>query len=306
MNSNKKKVLITGGTGLIGSRLSAHLHKRGYEVALLSRAKETDAPYQTFTWDIPRKQVEEGAFTNLYAVIHLAGANVADKRWTSNRKELLIKSRTESIALLAEQLRKEQQKPSVFLGVSAIGYYGIDSGKTLLDEAAPPGDDFLAGVVRKWEAAYSPIESLGIRTALIRVGIVLSKDGGALAELASPIRWGFGAPLGSGDQWMSWIHIDDVCRIFVHLLENETCHGIYNGVAPEPVTNRTLTRLAAKALKRPLWLPNVPAFALRLALGELAQVVLGSNRVSCGKLLRSGFEFEHSHAPEAIEKALSG
>ncbi len=304
MKAEKKRVLITGGTGLIGTRLAAMLLAEGYEVALLTRAKARNGAYPTFTWDIASRRIEEGALQNLYGIVHLAGAGVADKRWTAKRKSEIIRSRTQSTALLIDELKKVAVKPSVFVGASAIGYYGADTGERLLDETSPVGDDFLAHVVEAWEASYQPIDELGIRKALIRVGIVLSKDGGALVELSAPIRWGVGAALGSGSQWMSWIHIEDICRVFMRALEDESWSGVYNGVAPNPVTNKTLTRLAAKALGRPLLLPAVPAFALRLVLGEMALIVLGGNKVSGKRLLDAGFQFRYADAAAAVQAAL--
>lgn len=306
MEAKNKKILITGGTGLIGTRLSAMLQSEGYEVVLLSRSNEAESPYQVYAWDIAGKRIEEGALQNLYGIVHLAGAGVAEKRWTSKRKREIIESRTASTALLIEGLKNVVQRPSVFVGASGISYYGMDTGDQLVDENSPDGEGFLAEVVKAWEASYAPVARLGIRMALIRTGIVLSKDGGALAELSSPIRWGVGAALGNGRQWMSWIHLDDLCRIFIQALENESWKGIYNGVAPNPVTNKTLTGLAAKALRRPLWLPSVPAFALRLVLGEMALMVLCGNKVSCQKLLNEGFKFTYTDAGTTIQDILSG
>ena len=303
METKGRKVLITGGTGLIGMHLTALLQKAGYSVFLLSRSGKKGKSY---TWDIKEGYIENGAIENLYAVVHLAGAGIADKRWTNARRRELLKSRTESSGLLIRALAKQEHKPSVFIGMSAIGYYGMDTGNMLIDETTPPGADFLAELVQTWEASYDPLDQLPIRKALIRTGIVLSRDGGALPRLAAPVKFGIGAALGNGQQWMSWIHIDDLCRIFLKILDDESWEGIYNGVAPNPVTNITLTHLAAKTLKRSVWLPPVPGFALKLALGDLAQIVLGGNKVSCQKLLDHGFRFSFTEAELAIQDILGG
>lgn len=301
MESKSRKVLITGGTGLIGKHLAPLLQKAGYAVFLLSRSGQKGKSY---IWNIKEEYIEKGALENLYGVIHLAGAGIADKRWTNARRRKLLTSRTESSGLLIRELKKQVQKPSVFIGMSAIGYYGMDTGNVLIDETTPPGSDFLAELVKSWEASYHPVDELGIRKALIRTGIVLSKDGGALSRLAAPVKLGLGAALGNGKQWMSWIHIDDLCRIFLKILDDESWAGIYNGVAPNPVTNNTLTHLAAKTLKRPVWLPPVPGFALKLALGDLAEIVLGGNKISCQKLLDHGFQFSFTEAELAIQDIL--
>lgn len=302
----RQRVLITGGTGLIGRRLALILAAEGYEVALLSRAEAKAGPFSTYRWDIEKQYAEEEAFSDLYGIVHLAGAPIADKRWTARQKRVIVESRVKSVQLLAQCLEKQTQKPSVFIGASAIGYYGADTGDELLTEEAPAGSDFLADVVKKWEQAYEPIAEMGIRMALIRAGVVLSPDGGALPKLVRPVRWGVGAALGSGRQWMSWIHIQDVCRMFVWLLKQEQLAGVFNGVSPEPVTNSEFTGRAAGVLRRPLWLPRVPGFVLKAALGEMAGMVLGGNRVSAEKLQKAGFTFRFPTINEALQDLLGG
>ncbi len=296
-----KKVLITGGSGLVGTELSALLKQKGYEVAHLTRSKKKGYPYPQFEWDIKKQTMEEEAIRFADIVIHLAGAGVADEKWTDNRKKIIIDSRTESAALLHKTIAKiPEHAPQQYISASAIGYYGMDTGDKLVDENSDPGSDFLAEVTKKWEASTDQFQSLQIPTAKIRVGIVLTDQGGALPQLAQPIKLFVGAPLGSGKQWMSWIHIEDLSRLFLHVLEKKLT-GVYNGVGVNPATNKEVTKAVAKALNKPLILPNVPPFAMKLILGEMAQMVLGGNKVSAEKTLNSGFKFKYEDLDEALK-----
>ncbi len=299
-------VLITGGSGLVGNRLTDLLLSKDYTVSHLSRSPaQSTSSVPTYQWDIKRQYIDPQALANVDYVIHLAGAGVADKRWTDERKQAILNSRTESTKLLHDAI--VQAGPSTlraFVSASAIGIYGADTGDTLLTEESPAGDDFLADVVVQWEAAVDAIKNLGIRTVKCRIGIVLSPDGGALPPIARTLRWGVGAPLGSGEQYLSWIHIDDLCRLFIHALEDEAVAGVYNAVGTQPVTNRTLTQAAAQVMHRPLWMPNVPGFALKFALGELASAVLGGNRVSSQKIEDAGFRHKFNQLDLALADLL--
>ena len=300
-----ENVLITGGTGMIGHRLTQMLQDKGYEVAHLSRSRSNDQPVKTYVWDIRKQEIEPEALQWANYVVHLAGAGVADKRWTKSRKEIILKSRTESTRLLHETITNlSEHQIKAFISASAIGIYGTDTGSATLYESSPQGDDYLAGVVKKWEAGVDEIKRLNIRTAKLRIGVVLSTEGGALPRIVQPIRLGAGAPLGSGQQYISWVHQDDLCQLFVYALEHENIEGVYNAVAPRPVTNEELTKRAAKILHKPLFLPNVPAFAIRLAFGEMASIVLGGNRVSSKKLEEEGFSFQHAHIDKALADLL--
>ncbi len=272
-------VLITGGTGMIGKRLTQLLLEKGYKVAYLSRKHESIPNVTVYRWDIDKNWIDDKALANADYIIHLAGAGIADTRWTDKRRREIINSRTKTIELIARELQGRPYKVKAFVSASAIGFYGSDTGNTQLTEQTPSGSDFLAHVTRHWENSAELIDNIGIRTTKLRIGVVLSNEGGALPKISMPIRWGIGAPIGNGNQWMSWIHLDDLCRLFIAALENNKWHGIYNAVAPTPVTNTELTRQIAKVLHRPLWLPAIPAFALRLVYGEMANVVLGGNYV---------------------------
>lgn len=274
-----KTVLITGGTGLIGRHLTQLLLEKGYKVAYLSRKQESIPNVTVYRWDIDKNWIDDKALINADYIIHLAGAGIADARWTHKRQQEIINSRTKTIELIARELQGRPYKVKAFVSASACGFYGADTGDKKLTEQTPSGSDFLAHVTRHWENASDLIDHVGIRTTKLRIGIVLSNKGGALPKISLPIRWGVGSPLGNGKQWMSWIHLDDLCRLFITALENEKWHGVYNAVAPTPVTNTELTRQIAAILHRPLLLPMIPAFALRLLYGEMANIVLGGNYV---------------------------
>lgn len=299
-----QNILITGGTGLVGGRLTTLLHEKGYQVAHLSRKHSENNPVNTFVWDIQKGIIEEEALTFPDHIIHLAGANVADRRWTEERKKVILKSRTKSANLLFEKLHSTGHHVQTFVSASAVGIYGIDNGDRLITENSKYGNDFLANVTKAWEACADQMNELGIRVVKLRVGIVLSDKGGALKALSKPIRLGAGAPLGSGEQYMSWIHIDDLCNMFVKAIEDTDMHGAYNAVAPNPVTNETMTEKVAEVLNKPLLLPNVPAFVLKLLLGERASFILGGSKVSSAKMESTGFQYKFPGPGPALEDLL--
>lgn len=302
LNDSIKTVLITGGTGLVGSRLSKMLATKGYHVTHLSR-NATQKHYQTFYWDIKKGEIDEEAITSADAIIHLAGAGVSDKRWTDDWKREIYNSRIDSTKLLREKIKEHIPKLKHFISASAVGYYGWDSGDKLVDEDSKKGTGFLADVVEDWENEVKAFDEIGVKSSMVRIGIVLSDKGGALVEMAKPIKYGVGAPLGSGKQYMSWIHLDDLCGIFTHVLENGLS-GVFNGVGPSPKTNKEFTKSVASQLKKPLWLPNVPKFALRLIVGEMADILIGGNRVSNKKIEDSGFNFQFEALDDALQDLL--
>jgi uncharacterized protein len=295
-----QKILITGGSGLVGSRLTEMLLEKGYDVVHLSRTKK-EGRVKSFVWDVPKRHIDAEAFTGVDAIIHLAGAGVAEEPWTPRRKQEILESRTHSSRLLYDYLKNNNTGIKTFVSASAIGYYGFDaSAKTVFRESDSPGSDFLADVVKKWEAEVSEISSLKIRVVMVRVGIVLSKDSGALFEMSKPVKYYVGAPLGTGEQMLSWIHVDDLCRIFIKAVEEGSMNGPVNGVGPYPVTNRQLTKAIAKKLNRPLIFPPIPAFVLKMLLGEMADLALKGNAVSNEKLISTGFQYKF----DTVEKAL--
>lgn len=301
-----QKVLITGGTGLIGKRLTTLLLKKGYEVAYLTRKKSNIPSVKVYEWDVKNNYIEAGALENTTYLIHLAGAGVADEKWTEERKKEIFSSRTDSIELIARKLKEQKITPKSFISASGSSYYGEDTGDIQHTEMSPPGKDFLSEVTIKWEKAADCVKQLGVRTVKLRTGIVLSNDGGAVPKMAQPAKFGFGAPLGSGSQWLSWIHIDDLCRLYIECMEKDSWEGAYNAVAFPPATNEDFTKQICKALDKPQWLPNVPSFALRLVFGEMANVVLGSNYVINQRIKdETDFKYEFPDLLEALKDVLS-
>ncbi|OKL39215.1 TIGR01777 family oxidoreductase [Pontibacter flavimaris] len=294
------KILITGGSGLVGMRLSELLIDQGYEVAHLSRKPDKVSSYKTFKWDVKNGYIDESALTYADYIVNLAGASIAAEKWTDERKKEILKSRVDSTNLLHKCLGRPEHHVKGFISASAIGIYG-DAGDQLMSEESTYGDDFLAEVCKAWEAAAWQMRDLGLRTVILRLGIVLSPKGGALPQIARPVKMMAGAPLGTGRQYMSWIHIDDLCRLFIRAIEDTQLEGVYNAVAPHPVTNKEFTQELAEAMNKPLVLPKVPAFAINLMMGEMSEVVLASQRVSANKVLQTGFTFEYNYLEDALE-----
>lgn len=294
-------VLITGGTGLIGKRLTELLLQEGYQVIYLSRSrKKFTGSIPTYHWNIGEGQIDDEAIRNADHIVHLAGASIAGGRWTAKRKEDMYLSRIGSTKLLLRQLKNAKHHVKTFISASAVGYYGDGKDKWLTEEA-PAGNDFLAKLCSDWEAETQKVNSLGIRTVIYRIGIVLSRNGGALPELARSMNFGVATYLGSGNQYLSWIHIDDLCRAFLFAIKNNQMNGVYNAVAPSPVTNREMTDAIRRAKKIPAIVLPAPAFALKLALGEMSQALLTGQRCSSEKLLKAGFKFSYPR----LDKALS-
>lgn len=300
---NSANILITGASGLIGQRLTDLLFEKGHRIAHLSRTPRS-GKVVTFVWDIQNNKFDREALQATDAIIHLAGAGIADKPWTAARKLELIKSRTESTHLLYDELKKGNHPVKTFISASAIGFYGIDESDNFFTENDKQGRGFLAEVVGQWEAAVDRIATLGIRAVKIRIGIVLSEKGGALKELMKPVKFFVGAPLGSGEQMMSWIHLDDLCRIFVKAVDDEDLRGVYNAAAPNPVSNREFTKTLAKILHKPIILPPIPSFALKLLLGEMADIVLKGAKVSSEKIQKTGFRFKFNKLDDALKDLL--
>jgi uncharacterized protein (TIGR01777 family) len=297
-----KKVMITGASGLIGTRLTEMLRQKGYQVSHLSREKKNGS-VKTFAWNIGQHYIEPGALAGVDAIIHLAGAGVADKPWTEDRKEEILLSRTKSTRLLFDELRKANHHVKVFVSASGIAIYGVeDKGKAFKEDDAL-GDDFLADVTKQWEAEADKISEF-TRVCKIRTGLVLSNKGGALPRIALPVKLFVGAPLGNGNQYMNWIHIDDLCAMYIAMIENDSLHGAYNGVAPGPVDNKTFTRAIADVLHKPLWLPAVPAFLLKLILGEMAYIVTKGGKMSSEKIQNTGFHFQFTDLHLALKNVL--
>ncbi len=292
-----KTVLIAGGSGFIGSRLVEMLQAEGHRVRLLTRTPRAE---HHFGWNPADGQIDDEAVRGTDVVLNLAGAGIAEKRWTPERKKLIISSRVDGARVLGQAFRRLQHLPQAYLAASAIGYYG-NSGERLMTENDPPADQgFLSTSTVAWEQATETIAAMGIRTVTLRIGIVLERSGGALREIIRPLRWGIGAYFGDGQAWYSWIHRDDVCRMFLWAMETTGAEGIYNAAAPNPVRNRELVRATARAMGRRALPMSAPVFALRALLGEMADVVLNSTRVSADKVRQEGFSFQFPTLEEAL------
>jgi len=294
-------ILITGGTGLVGTRLSEQLTNQGHKITHLSRNPEHGARFKQYSWNISEKTIDSAAFENIDTIIHLAGAGVADSKWTDQRKKVILDSRVESTKLLFDKVKEYGVVLKSYITASAIGIYGSDTERLFVEDDNS-ANDFLAKVVVAWENSANLFKEI-TQVSKVRIGIVLAKDGGALKEIAKPIKLFAGAPLGSGDQWMSWIHVEDLAGIFQHIVQ-ENLSGVYNAVAPHPVTNKTLTKATAKELKKPLILPNVPEFVMKLMLGEMSQIVLEGVKVSSNKIENAGYQFKFNKIDNAVKDLL--
>jgi uncharacterized protein len=303
------RVTITGASGLIGTGLVQSLIARGDEVTVLTRnpdAARSARSEPTFVgWDPLGQAAPVAALEGRDAVVHLAGAPVA-RRWSSSVKRAIRDSRVLGTQNLVDGLGavEKSARPAALVSASAIGYYGAH-GPEPIDEEAPAGEDFLAGVCVEWEAAARVAEKLGIRAVQVRIGVVLHRSGGALAQMLTPFRLGLGGPVGSGDQYMAWIHRDDLVGIMLAALGDERWSGAVNGTAPEPVTSRTFARALGRELHRPALLP-LPTFALRALFGEMAQVITSGVRAMPAKALVLDYSFEHPHLEGALRSALAG
>ncbi len=296
------KVAVTGSTGLVGSAMAERLRGEGHEVVRVVRGGRGTGGGR-IRWDPDRGSIDAAAFEGLDAVIHLAGENISSGRWTAARKAAILDSRLKGTTLLCNALAGCSNPPKTLVSASAIGYYG-DRGEDAVTEDSPPGIGFLPDVCREWEGACAPAARKGIRVVILRTGVVLSPEGGALRKMLPLFRAGLGGVLGSGRQYVSWITLEDLAGIFLHALAREELRGPVNAVAPQPVTNREFTEALARRLSRPAFLP-VPAFALRLALGEMADALLLSGaRVACRRLEETGYRFLHPGIGEALAALL--
>lgn len=303
-----KKIIIAGGTGLVGSQLSQMLLQKGYEIIILTRKlpqgqKQPGNTANYALWDIEKGTIDKNALAGADYIINLAGAAVAEKRWTSARKQEIVDSRVKSCNLLVKALEETENKIKAVLCASAAGYYGADKpGQSArgFTETDPPATDFLGETCRLWEESIEPVAGLGKRLVKFRIGIVLSNKGGALIAFKKPLDFGVATILGNGKQVISWIHIEDLCSLFIHALENETLSGAYNAVAPNPVSNKTLiTTLAQVRAKFYLPIP-VPVFALKIVMGEMSAEVLKSATVSSVKAEHTGFHFTYPDIKVAL------
>ncbi len=300
-----KKVLITGATGLIGSELVKQCHRDGIAVNYFTTSKEkieNSENYKGFYWNPKEGKIDTNAFEGVTAIINLVGATIS-KRWTKKNKKVILDSRVESMKLLYETLKKIDHNIVHFISASGVSIYPNSKTKLYTEEDDQVDDTFLAEVVVAWEAGAVKFKKLGMEVSKVRTGVVLAKHEGALPQLVKPIKLGLGAPLGSGEQWLSWIHIKDIAGIYLFILKNQL-EGKYNAVAPNPVQNKKMAKLIASKLENPLWLPNIPGFALKLLLGEMSVLILEGQLVSSHKIEQLGYQFKFYNLENALQDLL--
>jgi len=299
-----KNILITGASGLIGKKLIPALQAQGHTISILSRRQISIKDANVFLWDVYSQTIDKNALKGIDTVINLAGEGIADKKWTDKRKQEIIDSRVMSAQLLYKTIQDTKTPVTTFISASAVGFYG-DRGDEVLTEKSDSGTDFLSKCCVQWEnAAIQGIE-LGIRVVKIRIGLILSKEGGALQAMEKPIKFFVGAPLGSGKQWMPWIHLNDIINIFTKAVEDIKMVGAYNACAPFPVTNELFTKTIAKKLNRPVWPVHVPKFALKAILGEMSILPLMSSNTMVQKLLDTGYKFKYNYLDDALNSIYS-
>lgn len=298
-----KKILIAGASGLIGSRLSEILANKGYIVSHLGRSQQKDSTYKQYIWNVENGTIDAEALREADCVINLAGAGIADARWTDARKALIISSRTDSAKLIKNTLLQLGKKNTVYISAAAIGIYG-NRDATLLTESDVAGEGFLSESCIAWEAAANSLQGVAERVAILRIGVVLSTKGGALAKTITPLRFGLASYFGNGAQYFSWIHIDDMCHIFLKCIEDSAMNGVYNAVAPQTCSNFDFTKVLKKVYSGFSILAPVPTFVLRILFGEMAEVVLSGSNVSSEKIQNQGFTFQFPDANSALKDLL--
>ena len=293
-------VLITGANGMIARVLGEKLVQESYSARFLTRCKRSDHEYE---WDIAGKRIDAKAFEEVSHIVHLAGAGIADKPWTDQYKHIIRSSRVDSARLILDALKKNDIRIKSFISASAVGFYGTVTSESIFSEDDKKGArDFLSEVCEDWEQAAQAFSVQGVsdRTVVLRIGVVLSAQGGALAKMIRPVKNYLGTSLGNGKQYMPWIHVDDLCGIILHILRHSSMQGVYNAVSPEHVNNGSFNRTLARVLGRPLWLPPVPRCLINMLFGQRASILLEGSRVSSEKMIRSGYLFQY----ETLEKAL--
>lgn len=293
----EKTVLLAGGSGLIGRMLQTLLLAAGYKTRILTRTPKAD---NEFFWDPEKELMDETALLGVDCVVNLAGEGIADKRWTKERQAKIIASRVQSSKVLIAAISKQTVQPGSFISASGIGFYGNSGEKEMQELDKPMDAEFMSVCCQEWENSALLARETGLRTAVLRIGIVLAKEGGALGKIALPVRWSLGSYFGNGQAWWSWIHIEDVCRMVIWMMEQEHLDGIYNAVAPNPVRGKDLTKKIAQAFKKRVIMLPVPVWVLKLMLGKMSAVILNSNKVSAEKILSTGFKFKYPEITPAL------
>ena len=298
----RKNILITGASGMLSKHLTKHLES-DYSIRYLTRKVTRNNEY---LWDLKNSYIDSNALKDVHTIIHLAGSPIADKRWTKKRKQNILSSRIDSAHLILNHLKKNAITIDSFISASAIGYYGTTTTDIIYNEESKKGKDFLSNVCQKWEDVAHEFESSNItrRMAIMRIGIILSKREGALKKIIRPIKFGLGSGLGTGNQYMPWIHIEDLCSMFHFMINRKNISGTFNAVSPKHITNIELTRKIGKILSRPILLPNIPKFIIRVLYGEMSLILLEGSRVSSDKIVEQGFSFKYDNLNNALSNLL--
>ena len=299
-------VLITGGSGLIGRYLTAVLLSEGYTVSHLSRNNGTSGKVRVFRWNPENETVDPGIFDGVDYLIHLAGANIGDKRWTKKRKEEIVTSRVATARLLHRIIVENRITLKGYITASATGYYGSLTSERIFTEKDPPAEDFLGTTCRLWEEGADLFADMGIRTVKIRTAVVLEKSDSALSKLMKPARFGLVVRLGNGKQYFPWIHINDLCNIYLKALKDQNMSGAYNAVAPEHINHNDFVRTMARVMDIPVFLPPVPSGIVRMVMGEMSDIVLKGSRISSEKIIKAGYNFRFEKLDAALKNVIPG
>jgi uncharacterized protein (TIGR01777 family) len=296
----KSSILISGGSGLVGSHLIPLLLSKGYNVSCLSRGVNHDSGVNVYKWDPERRIIDYNAIEGIDYIIHLAGANIGEKRWTKKRKEEIVRSRVNSAIFLHHIIREKGLKLKAFISASAVGYYGLVTTEKVFREEDPPSNDYLGTTCRHWEEAADLFSKSDIRTIKIRTAVVLEKNDSALSKLMKSGKYGFLVRTGNGRQYIPWIHIDDLCNIYLKAIGDSNMSGAYNAASTQQMTHKDFMRVLAQVMKKPVFLPAIPAFIMRAFLGEMSNVILKGSRVSSEKIIRAGYKFVFNNLEDAL------
>ncbi len=302
-----KTVLITGGSGMIGKRLSDLLIEKGYKVIWLSRERFKNAKIPRYRWDYRKNEIDIEALEQADIIVHLAGYSLGEDSWTRHKKQVIVESRVQTSKLLLDTCKSINKTLEAFISASAVGYYGMVTDDKIYTESDKPArNDFLSRTCKKWEsAAFRFDEELSVRTVAIRTAFVISGQSDAFKKMTLPVRIGLGAPLGRGSQYFNWIHLDDICGIYIKAIEDVNMRGVYNAASLEYSTNAEFMKKMAKAMNRPFFMPKIPSFLIRLIMGESSGMVLEGSRISSQKIVDEGFEFSFPTSDQAIKDSIS-
>lgn len=302
-----KTVLITGGSGMIGKRLSDLLIEKGYKVIWLSRERFKNAKIPRYRWDYRKNEIDIEALEQADIIVHLAGYSLGEDSWTRHKKQVIVESRVQTSKLLLDTCKSINKTLEAFISASAVGYYGMVTDDKIYTESDKPArNDFLSRTCKKWEsAAFRFDEELSVRTVAIRTAFVISGQSDAFKKMTLPVRIGLGAPLGRGSQYFNWIHLDDICGIYIKAIEDVNMNGVYNAASLEYTTNAEFMKKMAKAMNRPFFMPKIPSFLIRLIMGESSGMVLEGSRISSQKIVDEGFEFSFPTSDQAIKDSIS-